>query len=75
MANYVSLTSDKSKKKAFWLCLLLGWLGIHRFYVGKIGTGIIYMFTAGFFIIGWWRDLVLIAMGKFKDNVGQYLRQ
>lgn len=74
MANYVSTTSDKKKWVAFWLCLLLGGLGIHRFYVGKIGTGIIYLLTGGLCGIGWIVDLIKILMGSFRDNTGAPLR-
>ena len=35
------------------LCLFLGWLGVHKFYVGKIGMGILYLFTFGLFGFGW----------------------
>jgi len=41
-----------------WLLLIfLGYLGIHRFYMGKILTGILYLCTGGFFVIGWLYDL------------------
>ena len=63
----------KSKWVAFFLCLLFGYLGIHRFYVGKIGTGIIWLFTFGFFGIGWVLDLLFILLGGFKDKAGQCL--
>ncbi len=44
----------KAKKKltAILLCIFLGALGAHRFYEGKIGTGILWLFTAGLFGIG-----------------------
>lgn len=74
MANYVTPTSDKSKKVAFWLCLFGGFLGLHRYYVLKIGTGILYSFTVGLFTFGWIADLVTICFGKFTDNVGLPLR-
>ena len=74
MANYVTGTSDKKKWVAFFLCLFLGFLGIHRFYVGKIGTGLLYMFTVGLFGIGAFVDLIKILLGTFRDNVGAPLR-
>ena len=61
----------KSKWFAFFLCLFLGYLGAHRFYVGKIGTGIIWLFTMGFFGIGWILDLIFILLGGFRDKAGQ----
>lgn len=50
----------KDKWVAFFLCLFLGYIGIHRFYEGKIGSGIIYFFTGGLFGIGWIIDLIRI---------------
>lgn len=41
MSQFVTPTSNKSQKTAQRLCIWLGWLGIHRFYVGKIGTGLL----------------------------------
>ena len=63
----------KRKWVAFFLCLFFGYFGIHRFYVGKIGTGIIWLFTFGLFGIGWILDLVFILFGGFKDRAGQRL--
>ncbi|MDR1101657.1 MAG: TM2 domain-containing protein, partial [Clostridiales bacterium] len=48
MANYVTQTSDKSKKTALLLCVLGGIVclhGLHLFYVGRIGKGILYLCT------------------------------
>lgn len=41
-----------------WLCLLLGWLGAHKFYVGKMGMGILYLLTFGLFGFGWIIDAI-----------------
>lgn len=49
-----------NKWVAFVLCFLFGFLGAHRFYEGKIGTGILYLFTCGLFGIGWLVDLIII---------------
>ena len=74
-ANYVSVTSDKSKNGAFIRCLLGGIIGWHYFYVGRYSRGILALCTANFFLIGWIKDLGTISQGRFQDNVGQYLRQ
>jgi TM2 domain-containing membrane protein YozV len=66
-------TSDKNKITALLLCIFLGGLGVHRFYVGKVGTGIVWLLTGGVFGIGWIVDIVMIAVGKFKDKQGNIL--
>ena len=45
--------SNKKRTSALIWCVLLGYLGAHYFYVGKIGKGILYVFTCGLFGIGW----------------------
>ncbi|VEU60509.1 TM2 domain [Mycoplasmopsis bovigenitalium] len=63
----------KSKITAILLCFFLGGLGIHRFYVGKIGTGLIWLLTFGLFGIGAFVDFILIISGEFKDIQGNKL--
>ena len=69
----VAGASSKSKMTTLILCIFLGGLGVHRFYVGKIGTGIVWLLTGGVFGIGWLIDIIMIAMGKFTDKQGNLL--
>ena len=75
MADYVTVTSDKRKIIALLLCIFFGEIGVHYFYVGRIGMGLLYFFTVGLFGIGWIVDIFRIALGSFKDNVGAPLRK
>ncbi|MEH0758698.1 TM2 domain-containing protein [Vibrio sp. 16] len=59
---------------AFFVCLLLGWLGIHRFVYGKIGTGILMFLTGGGFGIWWIVDTIRIGVcNNFTDSKGRPL--
>lgn len=62
--------STKGFVPALLLCLFLGVLGVHRFYVGKIFSGILMLLTLGG--LGIWQliDLILIAVGSFRDARG-----
>lgn len=60
--------SPYSRLAASLLCGFLGVLGIHRFYVRKIGTGIVFILTGGGLGIWWIVDLVLLLTGKFRDK-------
>jgi len=64
---------QKSRTTAFLLCAFFGCLGIHRFYVGKAGTGVLYLLTGGLLTIGAIVDLVRIGLGLFKDSNNQSL--
>ena len=55
----------KNKWVAFFLCLFLGYLGAHKFYEGRAGKGILYIFTFGLFGIGWIIDCLVLL---FKPN-------
>ena len=50
----------KNKWVAFLLCLFLGFIGAHKFYEGRIGMGIVYLFTVGLFGIGWFVDCIVL---------------
>lgn len=67
-------TSPKSKAVVLPLCIFLGVLGVHRYYVGKIGTGVIWTLTAGFFGIGWIVGIFTVALGGFYDVNGYVVR-
>ncbi len=53
---------------AFWCLGLVGFCGIHRFYVGKWGTGILWLLTGGLLLIGQFIDLILIPRMVDKEN-------
>ena len=61
VVNYNGNGQPKDKLTALLLCIFLGELGIHRFYEGRIGTGILWMFTFGLFGLGWLYDVIRIA--------------
>lgn len=69
--------SDEQKKTALYLCIFLGWFGIHRFYLKKYATGLIWMFTGGLFFVGWIIDIVTIASGKMfeRDELEERARE
>jgi TM2 domain-containing membrane protein YozV len=69
-------SADVSCYKRLWALLLAvvglsGFpAGLHRFYAGKIGTGILWFFTGGLFYVGQIIDIILILTGQFKDRYG-----
>lgn len=68
-------SSSKLILPAFLLCFFFGVFGIHRFYVGKITTGIIQLLTLGG--LGIWAliDFIMIIVGAFTDKEGKRLTQ
>ena len=67
--------TEKRILPAFLLCFFLGVLGAHRFYVGKIGTGILQIVTVGGFGIWTLIDLIMIIVGAFTDSEGNKITQ
>jgi len=70
-----AVSSPKSRLTALLIAATpLGLFGVHRFYLGRPFTGILYPFTAGLFIFGWAIDFILIAIGTFADGKGLPVR-
>ena len=67
------LRSKKNRWLALVLCLLGGIFGVHRFYVGKIRTGVLFLFTFGFWGVGVLVDFLTILFGYFRDKEGLLL--
>jgi uncharacterized RDD family membrane protein YckC len=65
--------SNKSKSTTFLLCFFFGGLGVHRFYLGKLITGILMLLTGGGLMIWWLVDLYRIITGRLKDKQGNDL--
>lgn len=66
--------SDKGFVPTLLLCFFLGPFGVHRFYVGKIGTGILQLFTLGGLGIWVLVDFIIIATGSFRDKQGLLIK-
>lgn len=67
--------SDKSRAVAVALGFITGIFGGHRYYVGKVGTGLLMTFTFGGFGIWWLVDMIMLLSGEFRDANGRLVRQ
>lgn len=67
----MATASDKSRGIAFMLAIVLGVFGAHRFYVGKIGTGLLMLCTVGGLGIWYLYDVIMVASGSFQDAEGR----
>ena len=72
--NTTAGTSDKNFIILLLLSIFIGGIGIDRFYLGKIGTGILKLVTLGGFGIWWLVDLILIVSGNMRDVDGRLVR-
>ncbi len=67
--------SDKRLLIGVLLCVFGGVLGLHRFYAGKVGTGVLQLLTGGGLGIWWLVDLVMLATGNFRDKDGRRIAE
>jgi hypothetical protein len=78
MAGALALRDGRSEKRilvAFLLCFFVGVFGVHRFYAGKVGTGVLQLVTLGGLGIWAFVDLILLATGNFRDGEGERITQ
>jgi len=70
----MSDTSIKGFVPTILLCFFFGVFGVHRFYVGKVGTGILQLLTLGG--LGIWAlvDFIMIVVGSFTDKQGKFVK-
>ena len=71
----MSNETTKNILPAFLLCFFFGIFGVHRFYVGKIGTGILQILTLGGLGIWTLIDFIMIVVGSFTDSDGNKITE
>ncbi len=59
---------------AILLCWILGVFGVHRFYLGRVGTGVLMLVTLGGLGIWYLIDLIILVCGGMKDSDGNYVK-
>lgn len=62
--------SSRNRWIAFLFCVFGGWVGLHRFYTGRVAGGIVFLLTGGVFGIGVFVDAMAILFGSFRDRQG-----
>ncbi|MBQ8201802.1 MAG: TM2 domain-containing protein [Clostridia bacterium] len=62
--------SERNRLTLLLLCIFLGRYGVHKFYQGKPGMGLLHLATHGLFYIGWIYDIIDIAIGNPVDGEG-----
>lgn len=70
-AAYDLDASPKSRLVMLLLCIFVGLPGVHRFYAGRIPTGVLWLCTGSLLGVGWLYDLVIITCGAFRDGDGR----
>jgi TM2 domain-containing membrane protein YozV len=66
-------SNDRSLVVAVLLWFFFGLIGVHRFYLGDIGMGVLYLLTGGLCGIGWLVDGILFLTGSLKPKNGEYI--
>lgn len=69
IAEMTAISLAKSTGIAYLLWFFVGALGVHKFYLGKVGMGIAYIFTLGFLTIGLWMDLFTLPRQVRQANM------
>ena len=69
----MALDQNEISSKSRLITLLLSFLLVHRFYVGKVVSGIFFFLTLGGFGIWWLIDIIQIISGSFKDQYGKFV--